>query len=45
MAMLAKMRSDQLDRMVADRTGLTGFYEFTPTWMPDDAQREDDPGP
>ncbi len=45
MATLAKTLSDQLDRVVVDRTGLTGFYEFTLTWTPDEVQGADDSGP
>ena len=38
MATLAQVLSGQLGRVVEDRTGLTGFYEFTLTWTPDEAE-------
>jgi uncharacterized protein (TIGR03435 family) len=44
MATLAQVLSDQMDRLVLDRTELAGFYEFTLSWTPDPAQTAD-PGP
>jgi uncharacterized protein (TIGR03435 family) len=37
MEFLAEDLSDALGRKVVDRTGLTGRYDFTLTWAPDDA--------
>ncbi len=34
---LARVLSDQLGRTVVDKTGLTGNYDFTLQWTPDDA--------
>jgi uncharacterized protein (TIGR03435 family) len=45
MATFAQVLSDQVDRVVVDQTGLSGFYEFTLTWTPDEAQLAEDPGP
>src|SRR5579863_462956 len=38
MATLAEVLSDEIDRIVVDRTGLAGFYEFTLNWQPLEAQ-------
>ncbi len=35
--MLARVLSDQLGRTVTDKTGLTGSYDYTLQWTPDDA--------
>ena len=35
--MLARVLSGQLGRTVTDKTGLTGNYDFTLQWTPDDA--------
>jgi uncharacterized protein (TIGR03435 family) len=40
MEFLAIDLSDQLGRKVLDRTGLTGRYDFTLTWTPDDTATE-----
>lgn len=37
-ANLATELSTQLGRMVLDRTGLTGKYDFVLKWTPDDSQ-------
>jgi uncharacterized protein (TIGR03435 family) len=37
MEFLAEDLSDELGRKVLDRTGLTGRYDFTLTWTPDDS--------
>ena len=34
------MLSDRLGRIVVDKTGLTGEYEFTLQWSTDDAQMQ-----
>jgi uncharacterized protein (TIGR03435 family) len=39
MTRLAEFLSIQADRPVVDRTGLTGFYDFTLEWSFDDSQR------
>jgi uncharacterized protein (TIGR03435 family) len=44
-ATFAQGLSDQVDRVVVNRTGLAGFYEFTLTWAADDAPAGDEPGP
>ncbi|HKE27424.1 MAG TPA: TIGR03435 family protein [Bryobacteraceae bacterium] len=36
--LLAKYLSGQLDRMVVDKTGMQGTYDFTLKWTPDTAQ-------
>jgi uncharacterized protein (TIGR03435 family) len=36
-SMLAHLLSQQLGRSVVDKTGLTGNYDFTLNWTPDDA--------
>ena len=38
LSFLAEALSEQLDRLVIDRTGLNGFYEFTLKWAPDESQ-------
>ncbi len=43
MATLAWVLSEQLDRVVVDRTGLAGFYEFMLTWTPEGAQTGGEP--
>jgi len=43
-AKLAEMLSRVLGGPVADRTGLTGFYDVELTWTPDDAKNAE-PGP
>jgi uncharacterized protein (TIGR03435 family) len=40
--MLARVLSQQLGRTVVDKTGLTGAYDYTLQWTPDDASP---PGP
>jgi uncharacterized protein (TIGR03435 family) len=35
---LAQTLSQQLDRMVVDKTGLTGLYDFTLSWQPEERQ-------
>jgi uncharacterized protein (TIGR03435 family) len=45
MATFVQVLSDQVDRVVLDRTGLAGFYEFTLSWTPDEAQLAEEPGP
>lgn len=35
--MLARVLSDQVGRTVTDKTGLTGSYDYTLQWTPDDA--------
>jgi uncharacterized protein (TIGR03435 family) len=37
MSGLASVLSSRVGRQVTDKTGLTGFYNFTLTWAPDDA--------
>ena len=41
MRTLASVLSGTVDRIVRDRTGLTGYYDFTLTWRPDDAPPDD----
>jgi uncharacterized protein (TIGR03435 family) len=41
MAILANALSDRVDRVVRDKTGLAGYYEFTLTWSPLGAPAED----
>ena len=42
---LAESLSRQLGRTVVDKTGLTGAYDFTLTWTPDESQRQMFKGP
>jgi len=42
---LAFCLSDGLDKVVVDKTGLTGKYDITLTWTPDDRQGTADAGP
>jgi len=39
--MLARMLSGRLGRVVIDKTGLTGSYDFELTWMPAPGERDD----
>lgn len=43
-AMLATVLTTILNRPVMDKTGLTGNYDFTLTWTPDDSQAQGPPG-
>ena len=45
MALLASMLSGSLGRIVVDQTGLTGHYDITLSWTPDDRQALPDSGP
>jgi uncharacterized protein (TIGR03435 family) len=45
MASLAKVLSGQLHRPVVDKTALTGNYDLTLQWTPDDAPASADPDP
>ncbi len=45
MAKLAEMLGRVLGGPVADRTGLTGFYDAELTWTPDDGKNADSSGP
>jgi bla regulator protein blaR1 len=45
MATLAASLSDKVGRVVRDKTGLTGYYEFTLTWAPEGAPADDRPQP
>lgn len=42
---LAFCLADGLDKVVVDKTGLTGKYDITLTWTPDDRQGTADAGP
>jgi len=42
MALLAKILTDQLHRLVVDKTALTGNYDFTLQWTPDSAPASTD---
>ncbi|HUK30871.1 MAG TPA: TIGR03435 family protein [Candidatus Acidoferrum sp.] len=44
MAMLATVLTTILNHPVLDKTGLTGNYDFTLTWTPDDTQNQGPPG-
>jgi uncharacterized protein (TIGR03435 family) len=44
MEMLAVVLTTILNRPVQDKTGLTGNYDFTLTWTPDDTQNQGPPG-
>ncbi len=44
-AMLADMLSRQLGRLVLDKTGLKGNYDFTLKWTPDENQKQAFMGP
>jgi uncharacterized protein (TIGR03435 family) len=39
MALVTRLLTQQLGRAVLDRTGLTGNYDFTLKWVPDESQR------
>jgi uncharacterized protein (TIGR03435 family) len=41
-AVLAKVLTDQIHRLVIDKTGLTGNYDLTLQWMPDDSPASTD---
>ncbi len=41
MPTLASSLSDKVGRVVRDKTGLTGFYEFTLTWSPEGTPADD----
>ncbi len=43
-SMLATVLTTILNRPVLDKTGLTGNYDFTLTWTPDDSQLQTPPG-
>ncbi|MGA8110922.1 MAG: TIGR03435 family protein [Acidobacteriaceae bacterium] len=45
MSLLSTLLSGSLGRIVVDRTGLTGHYDLTLTWTPDDQQALPDSGP
>jgi uncharacterized protein (TIGR03435 family) len=45
MPTLASVLSNELGRLVFDRTGLSGFYDFTLTFEPDDTRAADTAGP
>ncbi len=45
MPTLASVLSGQLGRLVLDRTGVSGFYDFTLTFEPDDSRTADTAGP
>ena len=38
MADIGRLLSQQLGRTVVDKTGLTGHYDFTLQWTPDESQ-------
>ena len=42
MRTLASVLSGAVDRIVRDRTGLSGYYDFTLIWRPDDAPPDDE---
>jgi uncharacterized protein (TIGR03435 family) len=42
---LVQALEDQLNSMVLDETGLTGNYDYTLEWRPDDAMHADSSGP
>ena len=49
MTALAELLTQQLDRSVVDKTGLTGIYDFKLQWTPDESQgamfKGPEPGP
>jgi uncharacterized protein (TIGR03435 family) len=45
LSVLAQSLSEILGRTVVDKTGLTGNFNITMEWTPDDAQPPDAPGP
>jgi uncharacterized protein (TIGR03435 family) len=45
LSMFITALSRQLGRIIVDKTGLTGRYDFTLEWTPDDAAPSDQSGP
>jgi uncharacterized protein (TIGR03435 family) len=45
MSGLASVLSSRVGKQVIDKTSLTGFYNFTLTWTPDDDATTAEPGP